>query len=60
MGRVKQSIKYKYALNKNKQTRYKVVSSKYTYTNKTPSNTTKKYAYTKKVLVNGKYRYYYT
>ena len=58
MARLKQGILRKYAKAK-KPAKLAVKNTKYTYTTKSNSGTTKKYAYTKRVLINGKYRYYY-
>lgn len=59
MAKLKQGINYKYA--KNKNAKYQAINSKYSYSKRTKTGTTKKYAYTKRIkLANGKYRYYYS
>ena len=61
MAHLRQGLKIKYARAKNKNAKYKLTTTKYSYKKTTPSGTTKKYAYTKKItLANGKSRYYYT
>lgn len=59
MGRVKQGIKIKSARNNN--AKYKLRNTKYTYTSKNSTKTTKKYSYISRTVstVNGKKKYIY-